>query len=61
MKIHIITKSQNELQIECKEFSMTKNTMTGMIEGYEIKGIVDNKPLYIDFNNIDFVYREVSE
>lgn len=61
MRIHIVTKSKNELQIECEEFSMSKNTLTGMIDGYEIKGITDNKPLYIDFNNIDFIYREVSE
>ena len=61
MKIHIHFKSGYELVVSCKEFTCEKNTITGTIEQCHFSGITDNKPIDIDFNEVDCIYREVEE
>ena len=56
MKIVICFKSGGQLTVTCDEFSLTKN-LCGDVAGYEIKGVKDNKPLYIDFGDISCIYR----
>lgn len=56
MKIVFCFKNGTQLVITCDEFSLTKNGL-GDYTGYEIKGITDNKPLYINWSDITCIYR----
>ena len=56
MKIVICFKNGFNLTVTCEEFSLTKNGL-GDYTGYEIKGITDNKPLYVNWSDITCIYR----
>ena len=56
MKIVFCFKNGTQLVITCDEFSLTQNGL-GEYVGYEIKGITDNKPLYVNWNDITCIYR----
>lgn len=56
MKIVFCFKNGTQLAITCDEFSLTQNGF-GEYTGYEIKGIKDNKPLYINWKDVTCVYR----
>lgn len=56
MKIIIVLKNGFALTVTCDEFSLNKNGL-GQYTGYEIKGIKDNKPLYINWEDVSLVYR----
>ena len=58
MKITIVFKNGFSLVVTCKEFSINKDCF-GNITGYSIKGIKDRKPLYIEFEDVICVYRDV--
>ncbi len=59
MKIRIRFKSGFELPITCEEFSITKSALYGEIASYDIKGIKDNKPLFLRLEDIEYIIREV--
>ena len=61
MKVIIHFKSGLELPITCEEFSIGTFTLTGKLDSYTIKGIKDNKPVYIDTTQVDCIWREVDE
>lgn len=56
MKIIICFKSGSQLVITCEEFTLKQNGL-GEYTGYEISGIKDNKPLYIDWRDVSHIYR----
>ena len=56
MKIVIVLKNGFTLTVTCDKFSLNKNGL-GQYTGYEIKGIKDNKPLYISWEDVVLVYR----
>ena len=56
MKIVFCFKNGLNLTVTCDEFSLTKNGL-GDYTGYEIKGIKDNKPLYVDWKDVSCIYR----
>lgn len=58
MKIIICFKNGKELVITCEEFELEKD-IQGNPKGYHIKGIKDNKPLYINFDEIIYISRKV--
>lgn len=58
MKIEIAFKNGSKLEITCEEFNIT-TSQTGKLEGLDFKGIKDNKPLYIDFNEILYIDRKI--
>ena len=57
MKITIVFKNGFQLNIECEEFEF--NSCLGIPSGYSIKGIKDNKPIYIDWEDVSCVYRNM--
>lgn len=59
MKIEIVFKNGSKLVITCEEFNITTNRLTGKAESYDIKGIKDNKPLFIDFDEILYITRKL--
>ena len=56
MSIRVIMKSGVEFTIKCEKFT-TKQDIFGKIAGWEIEGISENKPVYIDFEEIAAVVR----
>ena len=55
-KIVIRMKSGFELPIECENAKLTKK-ITGDIASFEIEGAKDNRPLYLDPQDIECVYQ----
>ena len=58
MKITIVFKNGYSFSITCKEFTLRKNALE-QITGYKIDGIKDHKPLYISFDDVICVYRDM--
>ena len=56
MSIKVIMKSGVEFTIKCEKFT-TKQDMFGKLIGWEIEGISENKPVYIDFEEIAAIIR----
>ena len=56
MSIRVIMKSGVEFTIKCEKFT-TKQDVFGKIIGWEIEGISENKPVYIDFEEIAAIIR----
>lgn len=47
-----------ELPVECESFECSTNSMTGQISNYKIKGITDNKPLFVSLDDVICVWRK---
>ena len=56
MSIKVIMKSGVEFTIKCEKFT-TRQDIFGKLIGWEIEGISENKPVYIDFEEIAGVIR----
>ena len=56
MKIIFVLRNGFTFGITCEEFSLNRNAL-GDYTGYEIKGIKDNKPLFIRLEDVVLVYR----
>lgn len=59
MTIKIILKSGSEFAIRCDKFKIEKN-IVGQITGYEIEGIAENKPVYLNFEEVAAIVRVLS-
>lgn len=60
MRIIVRFKSGFKLPITCDEFSISKNPYTGEIAEYDIKGIKDNKLIFFRSEDVECVYREMT-
>ena len=56
MSIKVIMKSGVEFTIKCEKFT-TRQDIFGKLIGWEIEGISENKPVYIDFEEIAAIIR----
>jgi hypothetical protein len=59
MKIVFVFRNGFQLCVTCEEFTLEK-TVFGIPDGYKIKGITDNKPLYINWDDVICVYRDLT-
>lgn len=59
MTIKIILKSGSEFAIMCDKFTIEKN-IAGQITRYEIEGVVENKPVYLNFEEVAAIVRVLS-
>ena len=57
--IRVILKSGSEFTIKCDKFTIEKNGLGQMI-GYDINGITENKPVYLDYEQIAAIVRVFS-
>lgn len=48
MSMRVILKSGAEFTIKCDKFTLKENGLHA-VTGYDIKGITENKPVYLDF------------
>lgn len=58
MSITIVFKNGYSLSVTCESFTIKQDGF-GQITGYEIKGIKDRKPMYINFEDVMCVYRDI--
>lgn len=58
MKITIVFKNGYSFTVTCESFTI-KQDVFGQISEYNIKGIKDRKPMYIKFEDVICVYRDV--
>lgn len=60
MTIRVILKSGSEFAIKCDKFTIQQNGF-GQATGYNIEGITENKPVYLDFEQVAAVVRVYSD
>lgn len=60
MTICFVFKSGYSFKTKCEEFSLKRNGFD-MITGYTIKGITENKPIELNFEDIVCIYRVLSD
>lgn len=60
MSIRVILKSGTDFVIKCTEFTLNKNGLDA-VKGYEINGITENKPIYVDWNEVAAIIRLISD
>ena len=60
MTVRIILKSGTEFSVKCDEFTIKRNRLD-QVTGYDIKGITENNPIYLDFEQVAAVVRVVSD
>ena len=51
MTVRVILKSGVEFFIKCDKFTLTRNGFQ-QVTGYNIEGITENKPVYLDFEQV---------
>lgn len=60
MSIQIILKSGAEFTVKCDSFTLERNGLE-QVTGYDIKGITENKPVYLDFEQVAAIVRKHSD
>ena len=60
MSIQIILKSGAEFTVKCDSFTLKRNGLE-QVTGYDIKGITENKPVYLDFEQVSAIVRKYSD
>ena len=60
MSIRIILKSGVEFTVKCDKFALKQNGL-GQTTGYDISGITENKPVYLDFDEVAAIVRLYSD
>lgn len=60
MTIRVILKNGAEFAIKCDKFTLTRNGFQ-QVTGYNIEGIAENKPVYLDFEQVAAVVRVFSD
>lgn len=60
MSIRVILKSGVDFTVKCDKFTITRNGLEE-VTGYEIGGITENKPVYLDFEQVAAVVRIFSD
>ena len=60
MTVRVILKSGVEFFIKCDKFTLTRNGFQ-QVTGYNIEGITENKPVYLDFEQVAAVVRVLAD
>lgn len=60
MTIRIILKSGSEFAVKCDKFTVEEDRF-GQMTGYKIEGITENKPVYLNFEQVAAIVRVLSD
>ena len=60
LSMRVILKSGAEFTTKCDKFTLKKNGF-GEVTGYEISGITENKPVYLNFEDVAAIVRVFSD
>ena len=61
MTLQVFLKNGRDFTVKAKNFSCTRNTITGELSFYEFTGITENKPCYLNPCEIVAVVRKLSD
>ena len=61
VKIVIRLKSGFELPIECEEANFQTSQLTGGLAGYKLKGCKNNRPIFLQPEDIECVWQVLQE
>ena len=60
MTVRIILKSGAEFSVKCDKFTIKRNGL-GQVTEYDIQGITENNPVYLDWEQVAAVVRVFSD
>ena len=60
MKVVFVFKNGFQLCVTCEEFTLYKNALD-VPTGYTFKGITGCEPMYIDWDEVALVFRDMEE
>lgn len=60
MSIRVILKCGAEFTIKCDKFTLNENRL-GEVTSYSASGITENKPIYLDFDQVAAIVRIYSD
>ena len=60
ISMRVILKSGVEFTTKCDKFTLTRNGLD-QVTGYNISGITENKPVYLDFEQVAAIVRVLSD
>lgn len=60
MTIRIVLKNGVVFDVKCTEFTLKRDGI-GNVVGYDIKGITENKPIYVNLEQVAAIVRTLSE
>lgn len=60
MTIKIILKSGVIIPVKCEKFTINRNGFE-CVTGYEAEGITENKPIYVNWDDISAIVRVMSD
>ena len=60
ISMRVILKSGVEFTVKCDKFTPTRNGLD-QVTGYNISGITENKPVYLDFEQVAAIVRVFSD
>ena len=60
MSIQIILKNGAGFTVKCDSFTLKRNGLN-QVTGYDIKGITENQPVYLDFEQVAAIVRTLSD
>jgi hypothetical protein len=61
MTFRVILKSGAEFTIKAAELELTRTTATNQLTGYKFTDITENKPCYLDINDVSAIIRKLSD
>lgn len=60
ISVRVILKSGVEFTVKCDSFSLSQNGL-GVVTNYKFKGTSENKPVYLDFDQVAAIVRVLSD
>lgn len=60
MSMRVILKNGAEFTVKCDKFMLERNGLE-QVTGYNIGGITENKPVYLDFDEVAAIVRVFSD
>ncbi len=61
MTFRIILKSGAEFTVKAADLELRRNQITNELVGYTFTDITENKPSYLDLNDVSAIIRKVSD
>lgn len=61
MTIVILFKNGKEIRVKCEESKIHENILTSQIEKMRFEGVTENKPIFVNPDEVIAVYRVVSD
>lgn len=61
ISLRFILKNGSEFTVKCSEYTIERTRATNKVVSYEMKGITENKPIFLDLSEVVAVIRLVQD